>query len=61
MHIIRETVLRHKIMRPNSRSRNADGLVPGHFVGRSVPTSLLPEKRCDNYGFIVKEILVQML
>lgn len=46
MHVIWKTVLRYGIMRPNSRSRNADDLVPGHFVGRSVPTSSLPEKRC---------------
>lgn len=61
MHVIWKTVLRCGIMRPNSSSRNADGLVAGHFVGRSVPTSLLPEKRCDASGFTIKENFVQML
>lgn len=61
MHVIWKTVLRCSIMRPNCRNRDADGLVAEYFVGRSVPTSLLPENRCDIYGFMVKKKLVQML
>lgn len=37
MHIIWKTVLRHGIMRPNSRSRSMEDLVPAHFFGSSVP------------------------
>ena len=40
------------------QEQDADGPVPGHFVGTAVSTSLLPENRSDVSGFTLKDTLI---